>query len=558
MFTIYQPLGTSPAHPRGRPTALVAIAIAVLVMIFLFSSMSNTNAYFNVTHGGQSGSGSGLNTMAQPHQPEQLELPKQPQQPQPSEQPGELNLDLQDPPQDQNRRFVVLVPATAPSPNLCKFLLSAIALGYPSPVIVNWGVDFRNITKWDHGRTMSKIPGVTRYLDAVLREDAHPDDKLKEDDLVLIADGYDIWFQLPPEVLLRRYHDINAKANARLRQQWGRDSPMPMRQSIITASQKRCYPPPKAGSVMRCDVLPESPLRVDLYGSDTDNNFNETDFHHVRPRFINGGTYMGPAGDLRRMFRRALFKLESAVGRGEKLYSEQGVTGEVLGEQETWRKWRREHDVADDDAMAMTQQDHEFYIGMDYKQELSIPTVFSEEDGVIITLNNKTGIDMHSAALGISPVRLQGVPDDISAAQNPLEAITESPDWGDMPLYADFFTEAVPALLHHNAHVNSLKERRVWWWDQTWFFNYLRQLLTLRLTPGELAPLANVKTGGGNVTYWAPQSDKVRRKPRSFLDSVVDPLAEMEFETLCQDPEEDGEIPQPWSDEVFRDGKGPI
>jgi hypothetical protein len=116
---------------------------------------------------------------------------------------------------------------------------------------------------------------VTRDLDAVLREDAYPDGKLNEDDLVRITDGYDVWFKLLPEVLQKRYHNINARANARLHQQWGRDASMPMRQTIITALQMRCYPATEAGSALRCDVLAESSLRADLYDSDADTTSTE-------------------------------------------------------------------------------------------------------------------------------------------------------------------------------------------------------------------------------------------------------------------------------------------
>lgn len=44
-----------------------------------------------------------------------------------------------------NRRFVVILPASTPSPSLCKTITSAIALGYPMPVIVNWEVNFLDV-----------------------------------------------------------------------------------------------------------------------------------------------------------------------------------------------------------------------------------------------------------------------------------------------------------------------------------------------------------------------------------------------------------------------------
>ncbi|KAH7139775.1 hypothetical protein B0J13DRAFT_558469 [Dactylonectria estremocensis] len=517
-----------------------------------------------------------LEHLEHPEQPEQPEQPippvhtKAPEQP-PKQPPKQTEIiksgngEHSGSPGNKNQRLVVLLPATGPNPDLCKFLFSAMVLGYPTPIVLNWGVDYHEITKSPNGWNMPKIVGITKYLDAALDPEAHPDEKLHEDDIVLIADGYDVWFQLPPDVLLKRYHESNARANARLREQWPYSSPMPMRQTIIGASEKNCFPPPDAGVKMRCDILPESPLRPDLYGPDTDNNHNSTDFHTVRPRFINGGSYMGPAGDLRRHFRRVLFKFESSVGRGERLWSEQGMSGEVLGEQESWRKWRRKYDDSGDDAndadaMSLMQREYEYHFGLDYHQEISIPTVHAEKDGWIIHLNNKADIAARSEKLGISPVRLQGVPADVKVAPNPLKAIADSPDWGEMGLYADFFTEAVPVLLHHNAWINDLKNRRSWWWKDMWYFKYLRQLVTLRMTPKDLTPLAEVKVESGNITYWAQPLDNVRRRPRYFRGSLAQPMTEMEYDTVCrfEEPPEDKSGPQTWWDEVFRDGKGGI
>lgn len=458
----------------------------------------------------------------------------------------------------EDRRLVVLAPANTPNPNLCKFMVSAIALGYPSPIIVNWGRDPYEMSKWKGGPNLSKISGIMRYLDAVLHEDAHPDDKLHKDDIVVIADGFDVWFQLPPDVLLKRYHESNARANARLRELWTHKEPMSMQQTIIVSSQKRCWPSVEEGSNLHCNELPESPLRKDLYGPDTDKMIDPASFHNMRPRYINGGVYIGAAGDLRRMFRRAFDKVDSDTSKGIHLFSEQGISGEVLGEQETWRNWRRKHELVGNDAMGLMERDFEYHIGLDYSQELSIATCHAEPDGQVVPLNNQSAVDEYSAELGIFPVRVQGVPEDIRTASNPLNGLVEAPNWGDMPLYADFFTESVPTLLHHNAWKDNMKERRVWWWDRMWFFGHLRDLLVVRLKPAPLVPLAKVKTKTRDITYWAPHSDTLRRKPRLLVDKAFEPLGEIEFDAVCRFPDENVYSKQHWWDEVFRDGKGPI
>ncbi|KAI9151310.1 hypothetical protein HJFPF1_08512 [Paramyrothecium foliicola] len=437
----------------------------------------------------------------------------------------------------RDRRFALVIPATSASPDLCKTIFTALALDYPSPVIINWDIDYHAITKWEGGRNLPKIPGFVKYLDAVLHPDAHPDEKLEDDDIVLMVDAYDVWFQLPAEVFLKRYHEINEQANARLLKQWKGEGPMPMRQTIIAASGKNCHPQPKSGSNLHCDQLPESPLSPDLYGPGAEKN--ETKIRDHRPRYINGGVYIGPAGDMRRLFRRAMEKMEAGIGQGVHLFSEQGIPGEVLGEQEVWRKWRRESDVSSEDAAALMERDFEYHFGLDYYQTLSVQTFWTDNeeglfDGGFVTLNNRTEIDEKSAALGISPVRLKGVPEDVKATQNPLAKMVEGADWGEMSLYADFFTESVPAIVHHNG----FKDRRTNWWEKPWFQPFLRQLVNSRLAPPRsTTPLATIEDERGTVRYWPPLAEDSNRRPRLMVDSAITRLAQMEFGDLCHFPD---------------------
>ncbi|KAM0482040.1 hypothetical protein ACHAPX_003374 [Trichoderma viride] len=468
-----------------------------------------------------------------------------------------------DAPQKQNkdRRFVLVIPATSPSPDLCKTIATALALGYPSPIIINWGIDYRAITKWEGGQNLPKIPGFVKYLDAAMHPEAHPDEKLEEDDLVLMVDAYDVWFQLPADILLKRYHEINKRANIRLQQQWDRDEPLPMRQTIIAASGKNCHPQPNSGSNMHCERLPDSPLRADLYGPDTEKDANKHRDH--RPKYINGGVYIGPAGDMRRLFRRAAEKMEAGLNQGVHLFSEQGIPGEVLGEQEVWRQWRRSSKevIQDSDAKSLMDRDFEYHFGLDYNQELSIQTFWTDTDdglfdGAFVLLNNQSVIDAHSEALGISPVRLHGVPEDIKSARNPLAGLIESPDWGEMELYVDFFTESVPAIVHHNG----FKERRTSWWDKPWFHQHLRKLLAIHLAPRiPEEPLAMIEAEDSRVKYWATTAEKIDRRPRLMGDSAQAPLKKVGFQDVCQYLDDSLRLPSDhWWDEVFRDAGGPF
>ncbi|KAH7162075.1 hypothetical protein B0J13DRAFT_632887 [Dactylonectria estremocensis] len=466
------------------------------------------------------------------------------------------------------RRFVVVIPADGPNPDLCKLITSAIALGYPSPVIVNWGETSFKVEGGFWGPYLGKISGTLEYLDRVTLPDTNKGDILTDDDLVLIVDAYDVWFQLPPNMLLQRYHESNRKANARLAKQWGTSDEMPMKQTVIVSAQKRCFPTLKEGSNLHCDAVPESDLMPDVYGPQTDANANH--YHEVRPRFMNSGSFMGPAGDMKRYFRRVKERLEKGLASELPYPGDQGIFAEIWGEQEVWRQWRRDFhssltgDLPNHEAAAFIQRDCEFHIGLDYSQNLFLPTVYEENDGRFISLNEKAVIEKHSKDLGISPIHLQGVPKDLVGTHNPLSDIvpkgsSETVDWGDMPLYADFFTTAVPVVLHHNAWKHGLKERRTKWWDQTWYFSHLRQLLEQQMKPRKLRPLVTLPTHNGQLVYFAPKSDAEKRKPRAYNQKTVKTgFREIELDDVCRYEDETKDSREHWYDEVFRDGKGPM
>ncbi|CRK32666.1 hypothetical protein BN1708_019063, partial [Verticillium longisporum] len=105
-------------------------------------------------------------------------------------------------------------------------LLSTVANGYPAPLIINWGRDFHKQGGWFGGSHLGKIDGTLDALEALASdEEAPPAERLRPDDLVLIVDAYDVWFQLPPRVLIERFLAQNAAADARILAGWSADAP---------------------------------------------------------------------------------------------------------------------------------------------------------------------------------------------------------------------------------------------------------------------------------------------------------------------------------------------
>ncbi|EFQ35537.1 uncharacterized protein GLRG_10681 [Colletotrichum graminicola M1.001] len=441
-----------------------------------------------------------------------------------------------------SRRFRIVVPADSPSPDLCKMLMSAIVSGHPSPVIVNWGRDFNKSPGWFGGSHLGKIDGALDFLDSITSDDSPEDERLGPDDLVIIVDAYDIWFQLPPSILIRRYLAQNNAANERIYKEWdvsrsqvssemGEVGRTP-KQSIIISAQKKCWPGADLGFDTHCDALPEYSAKVDLYGPNTDKDPKQ--MHDLRPRYLNSGSIVGPVSEMQQIWR--------ASNRGN---------------QAEWIKNQTEHP---EDATREASQ-FDFGVGLDYVQNLFTPTVFEEDDGLYVVLGNTSVLQDASAERGVEPPRVYGIPEDMNGMRSPVEESGIDPrmGWNELPLYTDLWSTFVPVMVHHNAHRNGLKQERLRdWWKNNWFFPYLRQLMDLQLQPRKSGePLFRIPERNGieDLVFRAPEADTTKRNPRIFKkeDLKDEGLPEALWENLCKSEGHE----ERWK-EIFDDGSGPI
>jgi hypothetical protein len=137
-----------------------------------------------------------------------------------------------------NARLHLLVPATSSNADFCKLLLSAQILGWPSPILINWA---HPEEKDPYKQHIAKVQGILDYLYTI--EPAGQNATYQED-LVLIIDGYDVWFQLRQDVLIRRYYDIIRRADERTIKDYGEElfREKDMRQTIVFGPDKICWP----------------------------------------------------------------------------------------------------------------------------------------------------------------------------------------------------------------------------------------------------------------------------------------------------------------------------
>ena len=441
-----------------------------------------------------------------------------------------------------NPSFHLLIPATSSNPNLCKLLLSSFVLSYPTPTLVNYGKDFNTSGKDDgFGSHTGKIWGVYEFLG--------DKSQVKDDDLVLIIDGYDVWMQLPPDVLIKRYHKLLEEANERLRRRYGMktrtsavDGAQTPRvpkytQKIVFAADKICWPNPENDPA--CAAVPYSPLPKDAYGPETD---QDKDFFFRRPRFLNSGTVMGPAADIRALYESALARADKEGWIGDQyifssVYGEQEFMRETLrqsnqGAGGRWLDWISSALGASDSPLAANRtinnvtlvpgQQYEYSIGLDYESELFQTITHSIHDiSFVIYDNSSTLSAIQQTHPNLRPIPFN-LPIDLQTAKEPysyssadgareeisdsillpfspkLDSIMEEPPWDAVPLATNIVTAAVPSILHFNGDGKPLREE---WWSRMWYAPDSRALLRRYMRSSQGARAAAAAASGGQ-SWW--------------------------------------------------------
>ena len=430
-------------------------------------------------------------------------------------------------------KLSLLIPATRPNKELCKCLLSALLLNYQTPILINWGKTYDETVDRHNGTHIAKISGTYDYLRLIKPH--------QTDDLVLMIDGYDLWFQLRPDVLISRWRSINRDLLQRAIVTMG-DAAVAaegITQNILFSAEKNCGPNVDFQNEIACYAQPESPLATDLFGNDTDMLDPDTRLPlHMRPSFLNSGFIMGQTHAMRKMFRQAGNKIAARV---EHRGSDQHIFNEIYGEQEYQRAVMRERHLSLSSRLGVAfrkfigthipsiidpHPDHkhmaslpghplEFGIGLDYGLDLVQSASLSEWDGRFFTYNdsvlleNLQLLELQYDPSGLhapNPPRVTALPQDIvlsrplplpqvpdhaesqssKTKQNGVEyGDSEAQSWTSVPLYTNIWTASVPVTIH----MNGFKTMRGAIWDHMWFWERSRELLAARLmqTSGVIA-----------------------------------------------------------------------
>ncbi|KAI1610060.1 hypothetical protein EDD36DRAFT_468115 [Exophiala viscosa] len=428
-----------------------------------------------------------------------------------------------DVPSTNSNFFHLIIPATNGGVRFCKTLFSAAVLDYPTPIVINWAGNDEKAKRGDiyGGTHTAKVSGILRYLDSLGSE--------SDQELVLIVDGYDLWFQLPPSVLLDRYQRAIAQANARLRRRLGDAADKAdIRQTIIVAAGKICWP--QSPDSPTCTLLPESELAPDTYDDPDDNELKD-----IRARWLNSGFIMGPAVDVRRVMKRA----EQVILADQWAFSDQMAFNEIFAQQEYQRELlrmkhlssvqklvgrvnkyfgledQRSKLIAETNATAIgidpavTNQTYEYHLGLDYTGGITHTLdgeyyklrwlTFSklEDPAELAKLPHPERVDQHF------------LEKDIAGSALPFSVIGDndtalsSQQWNEVPLWTEMYSAVVPATFHMNRPKAPIESE----WSRTWFYPHLRKHLRARILAPR-TPVAVTTDLHGQRQWWSPVTSK--------------------------------------------------
>lgn len=387
-------------------------------------------------------------------------------------------------------KFHLLIPATGSNHQLCRTVASATILGYPVPVFNGW----KQEGDLDASKThLAKVRNVMLYLESLPAS--------SDDDLVLMIDGLDVTFQIPPDVLIQRYFAINKAASMKIAARFGNEyieslSPADApRQSILFGPEKVCYPTDWAR--VGCWAVPQDiGIPRGAFGPD------DGQLSHNLPRWLNSGTIMGPVGDMRRLFAATLDHIKDFYDPNQEFSdSDQKYMSDVWGVQEYYRSVKEFelffHGDVDPNVVVPTgepdrvvppyaqDQTKELHVGVDYRSGLFQTNAGSEHVVEFLTYNETGASNTTSAARvtrnisespNFKPFKIllpANVAKSISALLRSIaHAVDPIPSVSELRLGTNIVTNNIYGMYHWTGEKDNMDTL----WGQMWFYPYVRPL----------------------------------------------------------------------------------
>lgn len=427
-----------------------------------------------------------------------------------------------------NPSFHLLVRTSDYNPNvgLCRTAFSAMVLNYPPPTMVAH-------TK-AHDKPVNHIPEIDQYLSS---EDAKK--RFKDNDLLLIVDEGDLWFQLPAELMLQRFQlmlqennnrlwkshgtvvidDGNKKGHTRQLQRY--------HERIIFSADKSCG---LSQNDTACAVVPDSDLPPDSYGSMTDQG---QDITLNRPRWLNSAAAIGTLADMRLLYQKA-----AKIRNRNTSLTETQVFSQMLGDQEYARELERQvtsswvtrlieslgirsrMDISNYQRKLKPRTRYDYSVGVDYESQLFGSLLYSGEDVEWMRYDDLEAVSTAQARHKVPRETRLTLPPDVADLESPFTPLRQKtadmvPDynktldslppawnvsWTNLPLATNVHSKSIPALLHMN---NTNAES----WSQMWYHPWARGLLRKYIRASH-SPTAAASSSLGGADMWDSRGGK--------------------------------------------------
>ncbi|ORX40244.1 hypothetical protein BD324DRAFT_679274 [Kockovaella imperatae] len=158
----------------------------------------------------------------------------------------------------------------------CRSIESAIVNGW-EPIVYNWDKEDINFL---HG----KVHGLAKLL----ASPSHSE-HMAEDDLIVMIDASDVWLQLSPTVMARRFLEYDS--------------------DVIASTQKSCWPNDKSSET--CLRAPASLLPVGLYhDKDDESDLSIFSPNGIRPQYANSGSIIGRLHAMKTLYAELISVLD--------------------------------------------------------------------------------------------------------------------------------------------------------------------------------------------------------------------------------------------------------
>ena len=366
----------------------------------------------------------------------------------------------------------IAVFATSGNYHLCQLHMSAALMGYPAHTLINWDDPEDKDPMKQH---LAKIEGALRFLEEI--------PAARQDDLVFMVDGYDLWFQLPHSYIVKRYRDVVKKSHERHVAEFGEAlvAKHKIRNTVLFGPDKQCAPAGRDHA--SCWAVPESWMPPLSFGPDTAHGRDT----HNRPRWLNSGTIMGPAKDMRAMFNATMSVLRRKFDEEyEFKTSDQFYFQEMWTEQEIRRLELKNGTLQ----APMIKEDvkgiipsvpegirTEFHVTIDYDSDAFQTSAYYTEYITWMSFNHSTkSVGQERGTLRrMDQIVLS---DDVLRSRPPFaiskanKTVPTGKDWTDMMLGTNAITQKAFPLLH----ITNEKVQRVSWWPNMWFHPHTEAL----------------------------------------------------------------------------------